>query len=317
MTRFLNMNSLLKYSANLRFARHLSLSAKMNAYKVENLLVIGSGLMGSGIVQSAAHNNRNLKSIVLQDISEDALNKAKSKIEQNLNKIKQKKADTNIDEIVSKITFSTSIAPKSTENLLIIEAVTENLGLKQELFKDLNQKFKDCPSVVFATNTSSLVCKDVAKHVDNMDRFVGLHFFNPVPLMKLVEIVVLENQTSEETYEAMANFVKEMGKVSVRCKDTPGFIVNRLLVPYMFEAISMLERGDASARDIDTAMKLGAGYPMGPFELIDYVGLDTSKFICDGWLSKNYNIIKESKLLNEMVAKGRLGKKVGKGFYDY
>ncbi|RWS04702.1 hydroxyacyl-coenzyme A dehydrogenase: mitochondrial-like protein, partial [Dinothrombium tinctorium] len=225
--------------------------------------------------------------------------------------------DTNIDEIVSKITFSTSIAPKSTENLLIIEAVTENLGLKQELFKDLNQKFKDCPSVVFATNTSSLVCKDVAKHVDNMDRFVGLHFFNPVPLMKLVEIVVLENQTSEETYEAMANFVKEMGKVSVRCKDTPGFIVNRLLVPYMFEAISMLERGDASARDIDTAMKLGAGYPMGPFELIDYVGLDTSKFICDGWLSKNYNIIKESKLLNEMVAKGRLGKKVGKGFYDY
>merc|ERR1711992_204818 len=138
---------------------------------------------------------------------------------------------------------------------------------------------------ILASNTSSLPISEIASSTLRLDRFGGLHFFNPVPVMKLLEVVRIP-ETSDETFNAMVAWGKAVGKVTVDCKDTPGFIVNRLLVPYMMEAVRMLERGDASAADIDTAMKLGAGYPMGPIQLADYVGLDTCKFIMDGWSEK-------------------------------
>ncbi|CAG2121143.1 unnamed protein product, partial [Medioppia subpectinata] len=192
----------------------------------------------------------------------------------------------NVDEVVKRITLSTERKPVSEENLLIVEAIPELLEPKQRIFKELCETFKHNKSVIFVTNTSSLPCYEIGKYVDCKDRFGGLHFFNPVPLMKLVEIIKVMDGTNEHTFESLQQFVKDIDKVGVSCKDTPGFIVNRLLVPYMLEAVRLLERGDATARDIDIAMKLGAGYPMGPFELMDYVGLDTNKFIVDAWSAR-------------------------------
>lgn len=266
--------------------RSFSSTIPVAAMKVENLLVIGSGLMGSGIAQASAQSGAKLNSIVLQDVSQPALDKAKAKMKSNLDRMKQKNAALNVDEVIGRISFSTSLEPKSTDNLLVIEAVPEILELKQKLFKDLENQFKGQSSVILATNTSSLCCKDIGVNMSNLERFAGLHFFNPVPMMKLVEVVKVGSGTSENTYNALMDFCKAIGKVPVTCKDTPGFIVNRLLLPYMIESMHMLERGDASARDIDTAMKLGAGYPMGPFELADYVGLDTVKLIIDGWAKR-------------------------------
>lgn len=167
-----------------------------------------------------------------------------------------------------------------------------------------------------ATNTSSLPCEEIGLHIKNKANFGGLHFFNPVPMMKLVEVVRV-SQTSQATFDQLTEFVKNLKKVPVSCKDTPGFIVNRLLLPYMAEAVQLVERGDASVKDVDIAMKLGAGYPMGPFELMDYVGIDTVKFIIDGWLDKGASFVKSSETINKMVEQGNLGKKSGKGFYDY
>jgi 3-hydroxyacyl-CoA dehydrogenase len=300
------------------FLRLLSTCSRRQApLKVDNLLIIGSGLMGSGVAQSCAHSAK-FDTIVLQDVSDKALDTARARMVQNLSRLKKKDATVNEEQIMSRITFSTRIEPKADNNLLVLEAIPEKLELKQKLFKSLSDSFGKNDGVILASNTSSLSCRDIARDVENKARFAGLHFFNPVPLMKLVEVVRLKEGTDDQTFQALVQFVKDMGKVPVECKDTPGFIVNRLLVPYLFEAVSMLERGDATARDIDTAMKLGAGYPMGPLELADYIGLDTCKFIADTFMDSEGNrICRESPLINELVAKGRLGKKSGKGFYDY
>ncbi|XP_015785675.1 probable 3-hydroxyacyl-CoA dehydrogenase B0272.3 [Tetranychus urticae] len=314
--RILSTSYTLRNQSCLYFGRSISTSKQLDAMKVENMLIIGSGLMGSGIAQASAQSGPHFNSIVIQDVNQGALDKAAARIKSNLEKMKSKNSSINVDEIMGRITFSTNIQPKSTDNLLVIEAITEVLDVKQNLFKNLSEQFKDCPNVILATNTSSLPCKDIGIHVTNHSRYAGLHFFNPVPLMKLVEVVKLDN-TSDDTYDSLVDYVKSIGKVSVKCKDTPGFIVNRLLLPYMSEAIQMLERGDATVRDIDTAMKLGAGYPMGPFELMDYVGLDTVQLINEAWMKRDPDLIKPSKILKEMVDSGRFGKKSGKGFYEY
>ena len=304
-------------SKRLNGFHNFSTSAQLK--RIENVLIIGSGLMGSGIAQSCATSGK-FNSITIQDVNQKQLDISRKSIGQSLTKLHSKKRIQieSVDKTLNSITFSQEIRPVNDSNLLVIEAIPELLDAKQNLFKNLCQQFKGNDSVILVTNTSSLSCEEIGVNVDCKERYGGLHFFNPVPLMKLVEIIrTLE--TNEKTVEELKQFVVDIQKVSVLCKDTPGFIVNRLLIPYTSEAIKMVERGDATVKDIDTAMKLGAGYPMGPFELMDVTGLDTGKFVVESWLARKDPTLNVSKseLVDKMVAEGRLGRKTGKGFYNY
>uniref|UniRef100_A0A0B6Z3I2 3-hydroxyacyl-CoA dehydrogenase n=1 Tax=Arion vulgaris TaxID=1028688 RepID=A0A0B6Z3I2_9EUPU len=217
---------------------------------------------------------------------------------------------------MSHLTLQTDAIAAVKSADLVIEAIVENLDVKKKLFASLDKAAPQ--NTIFASNTSSISIGDIAAATNRRDRFGGLHFFNPVPVMKLVEVIRIP-ETSDETFTALETFGKTVGKKTVQCKDTPGFIVNRLLVPLMMEAIRLVERGVASPQDIDTAMKLGAGYPMGPFELADYVGLDTTKFIIDGWHQKYPDdpLYKPSEILNKLVEEKKFGIKSGEGFYTY
>jgi len=287
---------------------------------VRNVTVIGAGLMGSGIAQVSAAANLNVN---LVDTSEQALDKARKGIETSIQRVAKKKhADDAtaqkklIEGVVSKIKTSTNVADSVKSSDLVIEAIVENIDIKRKLFAEVEANVP--ATTLLATNTSSLRLIDIGANLNHKERFGGLHFFNPVPVMKLLEVVRFDH-TSDDTFNRLMDYGKSVGKVTVACKDTPGFIVNRLLVPYSFEAFRMAERGDASLKDIDIAMKLGAGYPMGPFELADYVGLDTLKFIMDGW-SKNFPndpTFKPSTILNKLVSEGKLGRKTGEGFFKY
>jgi len=286
--------------------------------KIENLLVMGSGLMGAGIAQVSAASGK-FKTVVLQDISQPQLDKAKATIHQSLLRIKKKDPSLDDAKIMANITFSTEVQEKDIgSGLLVIEAVPEKLDLKQDIFKNLYQKYGQNDKVILATNTSSLPCRDIGIHIPSKERYAGLHFFNPVAVMKLVEIIRVDNGTNDATFNALVQYVKDIGKVGVKCKDTPGFIVNRLLIPYLYSAVQLVERGDASPEDVDIAMKLGAGYPMGPFELLDYTGLDTALFIGDKFVEKDGSrIVSQSETIKKLVKEGKLGKKSGEGFYKY
>uniref|UniRef100_A0A674ICZ2 3-hydroxyacyl-CoA dehydrogenase n=1 Tax=Terrapene triunguis TaxID=2587831 RepID=A0A674ICZ2_9SAUR len=221
-----------------------------------------------------------------------------------------------IEKTLKNLTVSTDPVAVVHSTDLVIEAIVENLQVKNDLFKRLDKFAPE--NTIFASNTSSLQITDIANSTTRQDRFGGLHFFNPVPMMKLVEVIKTP-MTNQKTFESLMEFTKALGKNPISCKDTPGFVVNRLLVPYLMEAVRLYERGDASKEDIDVAMKLGAGYPMGPFELLDYVGLDTSKYIIDGWhsLEPNNPLFAPSPLLNKLVEERKMGKKTGEGFYKY
>ncbi|CAG0917034.1 unnamed protein product [Notodromas monacha] len=286
---------------------------------IRSVTVIGGGLMGAGIAQVAAATGHK---VALVDLSPDVLNKSMLSIHKSLERVSKKKFDNPqaqddyVKTTMAQIATSTSAEESSRETDLVIEAIVENITVKQQLFKNLDSIAPD--HTIFTSNTSSLSIGRIASATNRRDRFGGLHFFNPVPMMKLLEVVRIP-ETSNESFKKMMDFGAALGKTTVVCQDTPGFIVNRLLVPYMMEAVRMLERGDASARDIDVAMKLGAGYPMGPFELSDYVGLDTCKFIMDGWHQDHPDepLFKPIPSLDKMVAEGKLGKKSGEGFYSY
>lgn len=298
--------------------RGLATSAVKNAIK--NVTVIGGGLMGSGIAQVAAQAGNN---VTVLEVNTDLLKKLDSGIAKNIERVAKKiykedaeKAKNFIEQTRSRVKGTTDFKTAVQDSDLVVEAIVENMKVKHELFKNLDSAAPQ--KTIFTSNTSSLSITEIASVTNRKDRFGGLHFFNPVPMMKLLEVVRTED-TSDETFKAMWDWGIAIGKTCINCKDTPGFVVNRLLVPYLSEAMKMLERGDASAKDIDIAMKLGAGYPMGPFELSDYVGLDTTKHILDGWHEKypDNPSFKTPELLKKLIGEGKFGKKSGEGFYKY
>jgi 3-hydroxyacyl-CoA dehydrogenase len=276
--------------------------------------------MGAGIAQVTAQAGFNVS---LVDQNETILGKALVSIKTSLKRSTKKKfekepekAEEFINEIMSRIQTSTQVEDAANKTDLVIEAIIENLKIKHQLFSVLD---KVCPSeTIFTSNTSSIAIKEIAEPVARKDKFGGLHFFNPVPVMKLLEVIKTD-ETNDQTYTTLLEFGNLIGKTTVQCKDSLGFIVNRLLIPYNAEAVRMYERGDATFQDIDVAMKLGAGYPMGPFELSDYVGLDTSKMIGEGWSKRfpNNPTYVPSKIIEKLVSEGKLGRKSGEGFYKY
>ena len=275
--------------------------------------VVGCGLMGSGIAQVCAEAGYRT---IVREVSAELVEKGLGKIEGFLKKgvEKGKLAPERMKEVVGRLEGTTDLA-KLAECQVVIEAVVENLDLKREVYQALDAACP--PETLFASNTSSLSITEMAAFTKRADRFVGLHFFNPVPLMKLVE-VVRSPLTSEASFEAAYAFAKTLGKTPVRATDKSGFIVNRLLVPYLLDAIRALENGVGSVPDIDQAMKLGCGYPMGPFALLDFVGLDTTCYIANIMFDE----FRETRfaappLLKRMVQAGLHGRKSGKGFYDY
>jgi len=280
---------------------------------IQKVGVVGCGLMGSGIAQVCAQAG--LPTIV-REVSPELLDKGLKGIEKNLARLVEKGTLT---EAVKHEVRGRLQGVTATDELkdcdLIIEAIVEQLPAKRELFSQLDSL---CPlHTIFASNTSSLTITEIASATKRPERFVGLHFFNPVPVMKLVE-VVKTIATDPGVYEEMVVFGARLGKTPVRANDGGGFIVNRLLVPYLLDAIRALEEGVGSVVDIDNSMKLGCGYPMGPFTLLDFVGLDTTYYISqimfDEFKEKRFAA---PPLLKRMVLAGWNGKKSGRGFYDY
>ena len=283
--------------------------------EIKKVGVLGCGLMGSGIAQVAATAGFDT---VVKEVSDEFIIKGFAVIEKSLSKFAEKGTITADQqrEIRGRLSGTTNFADLADCDI-IIEAIIENLEEKRNTYRQLDALCK--PETIFASNTSSLSITEMmtATSPERQTRFVGLHFFNPVPLMKLVE-VVRTILTDEAVYEQAVDFGKKLGKVPVRASDKTGFIVNRLLVPYMLDSIRALEEGVASIVDIDNAMKLGCGYPMGPLTLGDFVGLDTTYYIAEIM----FNEFREKRfapppLLKRMVLAGLYGRKSGRGFYDY
>ncbi len=280
---------------------------------IKKVGIIGFGQMGSGIGQVAAATGYQITAL---EVSDDLFKKGLGYITKSIDKaIEKGKADQALKDKVLGNICGTSKMEDLADCDIICEAVVENMEAKQQVYKKLDGICK--PETIFASNTSSLSIGDMASVTKRRDRFVGLHFFNPVSVMKLVE-VVRTIDTSDETFTTAFKFAESVGKTCVTAKDSPGFIVNVLLVPYLLDAIRQYERGLATKEDIDNGMMLGCGHPMGPLTLTDFIGCDTILYIADIMFEE----FKDSHyaappLLRRMVTAGYLGKKTGRGFYDY
>ncbi len=283
------------------------------AAKIKKVGVLGAGLMGHGIAQVAAQSGYE---VVVREVDEATLEKGLGKIEKQLARAVEKGRATQeeADEVRARIQGTVhyrDLAPSD----LVIEAITESLELKLEMWREIDEIVK--PEAVFATNTSSLAVIDQAAVTSRPERFVGLHYFNPAQVMKLVEVVRCVT-SSDEAFKIALEFARSQGKLAIPTKDKAGFIVNRLLVPYMLDAIRAFEEGVGSPAEIDEAMKAGAGHPMGPLTLADFVGLDTLGSICDVLFDEfRERRFARPPTLRKMLSAGWFGRKTGMGFYDY
>jgi 3-hydroxybutyryl-CoA dehydrogenase len=280
---------------------------------IEKVGVVGCGLMGSGIAQVAAQAGCQ---VTVREVSQQLLDKGLAGIDKNLARLVEKGTLTaaDRDQVRGRLRGTTNLEDLNDSDV-IIEAIIEQLPAKRELWGALD---KICPKpTIFASNTSSLSITEMATFTQRPDRFVGMHFFNPVPVMKLVE-VIRTIATDPKVFDEMVAFGQRLGKTVVRTSDRTGFIVNRLLVPYLLDAVRALEEGVGSVEDIDNSMKIGCGYPMGPFTLLDFVGLDTTYYISiimfDEFKERRFA---SPPLLKRMVLAGWNGRKAGRGFYDY
>ncbi len=281
--------------------------------KIKKVGVLGCGLMGAGVAEVAARAGY---TTVVREVSEGLLDKGRARIEKSLGRaIKKGKLEESDSEAVLGRVSGVVDLDELADCDLVIEAIVENIDAKRQTFAALDETVKK--SALFASNTSSLTITQIAMSTSRPDRFLGLHFFNPVPVMKLVE-VVRTLMTSDDAVDRAMGFVRSLGKEPVACRDNSGFIVNRLLVPYMLDSIRAFEEGVGTIEDIDKAMQLGCGHPMGPLTLLDFVGLDTTLYIADIMFDEyREKRFAPPPLLKQMVLAGRLGRKSGHGFYEY
>ncbi len=280
---------------------------------VNKVFIVGAGQMGLDIGQVMAKKGIQ---VVFRDMTDEILAKSMAKLVKGLDKLvaKGKMDEAGKEAILANVSMTTELAPAADADL-VLEAIVENVEIKKNLFKELDGICK--PECIFATNTSSISITQIAAATKRADKFIGMHFFNPATVMKLVE-VIRGLHTSDETFNAIYTLSAEIGKDPIEVKEGPGFVVNRILIPMINEAVMVLEEGLANAEDIDKAMKLGCNHPMGPLALGDLIGLDTCLHIMDVFYAETGDSkYRAARLLRQMVRGGKLGRKTGVGFFDY